>query len=428
MTGRAGNYDGYDVIGIIEYFDWIATRDRLRPERNLNISEARACMQMHLDKGIKDVLWSCGRSVVQYHTENEKITRFGAHSEKSSMNSYSTDFFNELEKECPLRTALEYGHKNGMKVSAHLCMNRHYGAASGNCMTSMLARKPEMWETKKDGSSDETRLCFALDEYREERMAIIKEVLELGVDGICLDFVRQPPMLRYHRIIVEEYKKKSGIDPLEINMTIRQTSSTLAEETKKFFDWCFYRSQILTGFMREVRKMLREYELKHNRHVALTVRITDDGFTGNLISGIDIETWCRENMIDEIMTQQLQWVRGLWVHDVAPYVQLGRRTGVKVTGGVNTYPVEGWQLNPVRVAERILEQYNKGVSGISLYETNTTVLQPEMELILDAIHGYESLERLVQNKDWRDMWPVNGFNANCGMDNHSVYCTPLHEL
>ena len=428
--------DSRDLLGIVEFFDWmhVFLQEKDNPLRRLqreacrragvsvedDISQVHACLAVHRYAGIDNVAWSLGRSTVQYHSKDRRITRQGDHSDEAGMNPSQIGFKHALEKECFLRSALEFGHAHGMTLVGHLCMNRHYGGAHGNNFSSLLSRRPELREKAKDGSEDGGRLCFAMPEYREERLAIVRETVELGLDAICLDFVRQPPMMRYHPALVDPYLENTGVDPRKIDP---------AKEPEVFLEWCRYRAGVLTEFMREVRWTLREIEMSRKRRIPLHVRITDCGFTANLISGIDIETWCREGLVDCVLTHPLQWINGIWTHDVQPYVELGRRTGVKIFGGVNTYAVQGWQMNPVCIARRIKYQYEAGVAGMSLYETNDTVIQPAVAELLAAMCCYDDLAALLENKTWLAQWPVNGLNANCGMDNHSaLYPGPLWSM
>ena len=98
---------------------------------------------------------------------------------------------------------------------------------------------------------------------------------------------------------------------------------------------------------------------------------------------------------------------------------------MKSFGGANTYRVEGWQFNPVCIAKRIKKHYDDGVAGISLYETNDTVLHEELSPILRSLHRYDDIVALLNDKKWIRKWPVNGLNENCGMDNHSGFSRDL---
>ncbi len=426
----------FDVCGILEPHSWIWERAS-RPNRDKDQSEWEALLDAHYDLGFKQVSLSLGRSVVTYQSENPLVTMFGREADQSQMRQGDLEFLRIIQKEDMLKTSVSYGHKKGMTIYATLFMNRHYSGGLGNCMTSMLARRPELREIGIDGEPDGSRLCFALEDYQQERLAIIDEATRSGIDGICLDFVRQPPMLRYHPALTEAYKKDTGNDPpklrpYSLNHLPKDQYETALEtfrkngmdnsgaEPEEFMAWCKYRADVLTGFMRRARQTVNKVEVDTGRRIELIARIVDDGFTANLISGPDIETWCQEGLIDTVMVNPLQWIHGIWIHDVSPYVELGRRTGVKVYGGANTYAVQrGFLFNPVRIAQRIKEQYDAGAAGISLYETNDAVMHPVLYDLLHAIHDYDDLAALLSDQDWLKQWPISGLDYNCGMDNHS---------
>lgn len=421
MEGTVYGQISYEVLGMIEFSDWMYHAAQGLIPGPAQGSQVQACLEAHQRSGITAVTWSLGRSNVEYHSQDPRVTRYGEDSDGTQRPPVCDLFKRTLDQECFLRSALDFGHRQGLTIIGHLCMNRHYSGQQGNLHTSRLARRAELQERDKEGAVDGSRLCFALPEYREERLAIIQETVALGLDGICLDFVRQPPMVRYHPALTEPYRNLSGINPGQINP---------AEDMEAFLAWCRYRADVLTGFLREVRWTLRELELAQRRNVPLSVRITDDGFTANLIGGIDIENWCREGLVDGVVAHPLQWIDGIWTHDVRPYVDLGRHTGVKVLGGVNTYPVEnGWQMNPVRIALRIQEQYAAGVARISLYETNDAILRPELSVLLQALHNNQDLTALLEDRAWLQQWPLEGLSANCGMDGHScLRSLPLSKL
>lgn len=408
----------HEVTGIIEFTDWYYSP----AYRGLGArAEAEACLQLHVDKGLRRVLWSCGRSVVTYQSEDPRITRFGWEADRAAMPPQNIAVMDDLALACPLRSALTFGHRHGMAVIAHLCMNRHYGGERGGCTTSRLARLPEMREVTKAGQPDPWRLSFGAQAYVEERLAIVDELAATGVDGVCLDFLRQPPIMRYHPALVDAYKAEAGVDPRALLSRRNPTEQDL----DAFMHWCRFRAGVLTAFMRQARQIVSQHRTASGQPVPLLARISDDGFVANMISGVDIVAWCEQGLIDEMLIHPLQWIHGIWTHDASPFVALGGRTGVKVTGGVNTYKVEGWAMNPVCVAQRIMEQYNAGVAGISLYETNDTVTKPEMAPVLEAVHDRQSLETLLADSSWLEAWPINGLNANCGMDNHSAFSRDL---
>jgi len=60
-----------------------------------------------------------------------------------------------------------------------------------------------------------------------------------------------------------------------------------------------------------------------------------------------------------------------------------------------------------------------GVAGIALYETNDSVLRPELAPLIQAIHSNQDLAALPAGREWASEWPMDGLDANCGMDGHS---------
>jgi len=60
-----------------------------------------------------------------------------------------------------------------------------------------------------------------------------------------------------------------------------------------------------------------------------------------------------------------------------------------------------------------------GVAGIALYETNDSVLRPELASLLPAIHSNQDLAALLADRAWVKQWPMDGLDSNCGMDGHS---------
>lgn len=51
-------------------------------------------------------------------------------------------------------------------------------------------------------------MCYAFDEMRQEPLEILVEVQQLGIDGLVLDFCRQPPVARYNARWVELFQQK----------------------------------------------------------------------------------------------------------------------------------------------------------------------------------------------------------------------------
>ena len=114
------------------------------------------------------------------------------------------------------------------------------------------------------------RWCFdyAVPEVRNRMLALVEDVLrQYDVDGLELDFQRE--------LICFDYKKRHDC------------------------------AQIMTEFLREVRRLTREAEKRLDHPIRLGVRLMRD-IGQNLVYGFDAETWVREDLVD-LITVSPRW-------------------------------------------------------------------------------------------------------------------------
>ncbi len=103
---------------------------------------------------------------------------------------------------------------------------------------------------------------FAVPEVRAHKLAILRELAEnYDFDGIDIDFSRSPPVLP----VGHQWENR----------------------------------EVLTDFMRQVRRMFQEVAKKRGRPLLLAARLPAT-IPGCHYDGIDIETWTRENLLDII--------------------------------------------------------------------------------------------------------------------------------
>ena len=193
----------WTVFGISELQCWLGHKNPTASSPTGH--DAEDCLGAHQACGIRHVAWDLGRSVLNYHSDLPEATCFGLHElpvrHPEKINVESRIFARVLQERCPLRAAIRYAHHNGMVLYGRLCMNRHY--SPGTIHRSWFAQEHPGWcEVDKDGWLDPSRLCFGIPEYREERIAILLEAVSIGVDGLHLDFLRQPPLVRYQHVFV----------------------------------------------------------------------------------------------------------------------------------------------------------------------------------------------------------------------------------
>lgn len=390
------------VWGIAELWQWLYERQQTSGH------DSADCLQAHLDHGIRHVLWALGRSTLDYHSSLPTSTLYAGDTRPET--KVIGDSFRE---ECSLRAALAFAAKHDMVIYGRLGMNRHYGDALGGGLRSeYIARHPEWMERHRGGQIDGTKVCFAIPEVRAERVAILLEAARIGAHGLCLDFCRQPPIARYHPQLLDPWLQEGRDDPRQ--MTVGSPD---------FLAWAQHRSGFVNLLMRDLRAGLREVEQETGRKVPVLVRIPEATLDLNLMEGLDLRTWLKEGWVDEIALDPM-WIWDFDYPDTAkPYVELARAHGVKIHGGANTVPGKGVQPNARAFLERIARNYDEGVDGIALFQTDAALLAPELKALLGPLFPR------LGDRNWvaealaaaRTKQPeMTESERHFGLDNHSL--------
>ena len=185
---------------------------------------------------------------------------------------------------CPLTVAVERGHELGFKVLARLEMNHEYGPADpGNWMwVAFVGDLNKEHPEYRIGKS--VLLDFKHKEVRDFKLAILREAVEAGADGISMDFAVYPPFF--------------------------------AEPD----------CDTMTRFVRDVRTMLNEVGKRQNRYLTLMTRVPNVEVDR---LGLDWKTWMRQGLIDIIVPTHLRPADYFDIR-IEEFVQVGRETGIPV--------------------------------------------------------------------------------------------------
>lgn len=414
--GTGAQQNPKTVWGVAELFEWVIQR------RTKTGHDTADCLQGHLDLGIRHIMWHLGRSTLDYHSELPTSTRYAGDSRPES--KLIAEVFAE---ECSLRAALAFAGKNGMTMYGRLAMNRHYGAGYGGGLRSkFVADHPEWLERDRRGKADETRVCFAVPEYRAERMAILLEAVQIGAHGLCLDFCRQPPMVRYHPLVLDPWLAAGKADPREMKPA-----------SAEFLAWSKHRCEFITVFLRTLRSQLREVEQRSGRKVPVLVRIPQGTFELNLMEGIDLQSWIQERLVDEVALDPFILWDFAYPDTAKPYVELCHANGIKIYGGANTTAARGTKPNARGFLERIARNYSEGVDGIALYQTDTPIhdarLKPILTPLFPRLGNITAVDELLASAR-RSQPEMTDQERLFGIDNHSRLAqfghspTPLEAL
>ena len=407
----------WTVWGVAELGCWMLHRKHRWPTGR----DAEDCIDAHVACGITHIAWELGRSVLTYHSDIPGATCHGVgrHYDLhyASLGAQQRAEMDVCRERCQLRAGLSYGRERGCTMYGRLCMNRNY-APGGRHRSDFAQNHPEWNEIARDGWLDASRLCYAIPEFRAERVAILVEAATIGCEGLVLDFLRQPPMARYHPALVNGYGEQAGVDPRSI---------TIAEKGR-FLDWCRYRAGFVTELLRELKLALDPIRTLSDRRIAVQARIPNDGFEANLIAGLDVETWVSEGLINEIALSELHWMPGYDDWTDRPYIELGARHSLPVFGSSNCLPMQKgpWSgkvnprgVNPLVLARRALRSMEDGAQGISLYQSDTGVFWPGMPEAIRALHAEGALRSYCTDAAVIAEHPVTPENEEFGIDNHS---------
>ena len=226
--------------------------------------DTEACLDAHLAAGINNVAWELGRSVLAYHSRLPEATCWGRH-DRPGEHGERPEIERMLGERCSLRVAIRHARANSMTLYGRMCMNRYYRPGFKRSRWANL--HPEFMEIGKDGRVDPSRLCYGVPEVRRERIGILREAAEIGCDGLLLDFCRQPPFLRFHPALVNTWREEHGTDPAGLRLA----------DGQQYMDWCQYRADFKTEFMRELRRALDESPKTGHKRVPVQVRFPNDG-------------------------------------------------------------------------------------------------------------------------------------------------------
>ncbi len=372
------------------------------------------CIAAHRALGMGYLVWNCGRSTVDYRTKLPSASYLGVEPKGGA-----GDFRAEtLRRICPLRRALEVCRSEGIPVLGRLTINRHY-PGQRSILSPFAAGHPECWEREKTGEPVPSRLCYALEEVQRERLDILLEIQRIGVDALVPDFCRQPPMLMYHPDLVEPYLKRTGCDPRRID----------SGRPDDYREWFQHRADVMTGFVRRMREEVRRQERELGRPCPIIARIPDNAPWLNIAYGIDSARWLAEDLIDGTMLSPFP----LAVEDEGRFMEHhiaeahGRgKICIGGLGSMNLIPEDRphrihpdpreWFF-PRPPYELVLRQLKAGADGISVYQSETLVLQPYLQELLRDIHDRDAVTRRLRELpvaalppehlvgvDWHSSW------------------------
>lgn len=166
-------------------------------------------------------------------------------------------------------------------------------------------------------------LRYEIPEVQNYILSLIKETLEIGAEGISIDFCRYP----------------EGID----------------------------KPETCTQFLHQLKKLRQEFSLIHNKPIPLLIRFPAQGVRH--WENFDYKTWIKEELVDYLCPSNIQ---GRHMHfDITPYVNTVKGTSCKllpVIDGLSWGP----EL-PGPFLWRVQQLYETGADGIYIYQADSRI-------------------------------------------------------
>ena len=394
--------------GICDFMDAFVHAPRIVKDAWDNLAAS------HRDIGIREIQWAIGRSTLLYHTNLPGENRFPA-IEPPEKPVHLRYWQTVMQKFDPLAEMTEIAAKRDVVIAPWLTMNRHYGEPLSD--SAWFKEHMEWHEHRKHNptATDNTRACFFFPEVRRERINIFMEVVRnYPVDRIVLGGCRQQPMLAYHPAMVAAYKAETGVDPEAID----------GAQEEAYTAWVTWRANFFTQLLRELRAELAVFEKDGGRAIKVIVRMPAADKIFSLAQGFDVETWMREKLVDRIELEGAEDFGGRSSMDVSRFVALGHEYGVPVWGGVNSNCIRSPEWSPAAAMRRALAQYDAGVSGLQIYESNNWHAQRPVRWFLPLLGNPEAMRKMLAESNLEAVWPTVSTNCFTGIDNHSNFDAP----
>ena len=275
--------------------------------------------------------WCVGSSRVNYPSQfteliGHKVEQAPRRGDRRAADMYRDLYVGGVDS---LRVVADACREAGIKCYASLRANPYYGAgwAAEYFNADFWRNNPQLRVRGQDGQ-DRVKLSYAFPETRAFHLALIMEMLQRGVDGIQIDFLRHPPFVGWEKPVADDFQRLHAEDVTKVG----------GDDERLQRLWCSY----VSDFLRQVRAITQAASAQQGKPIGVAVRI-DDQHTGDW--GLDPATWCKEGLVDIVCVGRHSL--GGYALDIAPFAQMAQGTKVRIfaseehiTGGHDTTPAE----------------------------------------------------------------------------------------
>jgi hypothetical protein len=227
------------------------------------------------------LLWGCGNGdMCNYPTRvgtylpyiSEACLSYYRHTSYSNRKLWKERGWNSL------KLVRDYARNRGWEFQAYIRVEAFYAQYPFERIRSkFFLDHPEYHCLDREGQPV-GRLSYAYPEVQEHILRLISEIADYDPDGVCLAFVRGVPLVLYEPIMVEEFRKKHGVDP-----------RTLDELDARWLD---YQAEVITPFLESVKAILKP-------HQRLSAIVPGNDWDCKRW-GLDVASWIKAGIVDDL--------------------------------------------------------------------------------------------------------------------------------
>ena len=243
-------------------------------------------------------------------------------------------------------------------------------------------------------------LSYAFPQWRQHVLSIIKEMAERQPDAVLLEFTRIPPFVGWHPELVDQFREQYQIP----------TEKSIDPDDPR---WLAIKSQPLTTLMRDARAIIDEINEAHpdSQNIALTAHVFHIPGTkpyGLQWSGIDINTWIDERLLDELVVSSQRAYMDLTPWELPSFAHKAKKLGIPVYcqidshyGGHDPTPEE----DRARARGQKVDSGSKNVTPFYYRSTAYDLFKQGADgvFIWDGFFNLGSIYQLG-NRDALDIW------------------------
>ncbi|NOY82407.1 MAG: hypothetical protein GXP31_15515 [Kiritimatiellaeota bacterium] len=279
----------------------------------------------------------------------------------------------------PTQVLIEGAHDAGMTVYVSIRPGawKHTPPLDDFFGSRFYEQHPE-WRCRDRQGNDVARMSFAVPQVRALLVDVLREAVAFGADGACIIYVRGVPFVLFEKPFVDLFRKRHGLDPRSLEDDDPRIRAL--------------RCELMTQFMREVRKMLDEEGERRGvrlRQAAYVLATEAD----NLRFGLDVAAWCRDGLVDVLCPYAGAGGARTRAYDMAFFKRVCAPNKVRV------YPTfVAWQLsNMEKMVKDALRLYAAGADGLSFWDGNSVAARMDRWAVVSRMGHESEMQRRLED-------------------------------